>query len=59
MKKFEQVENELEVLSDDGLSEVSKLALQLKQAQEKLGLAEDLVKDWKRKVREIAEERLP
>ena len=57
MKKFEQVENELEVLSDDGLSEVSKLALQLKQAQEKLGLAEDLVKDWKRKVREIAEER--
>ena len=59
MKKFEQVANELEVLSDDGLSEVSKLALQLKQAQEKLGLAEDLVKDWKRKVREIAEERLP
>ena len=59
MKRFENVSTELEGLSTDGLSEVSKLALQLKQAQEKLGLAEELVKDWKRKVRELAEELLP
>tara|TARA_R110002020_G_scaffold27832_1_gene89438 strand:+ start:101 stop:643 length:543 start_codon:yes stop_codon:yes gene_type:complete len=59
MKKFENIETELEGLSTVGLSEVSKLALELKTAQESLTLAEELAKDCKRKVREIAEERLP
>ena len=59
MNKLESVTSELEGLSTDGLSEVSKLALELKQAQEKLWLAEELVKDWKRKVRELSEEQLP
>jgi len=59
MNRLESVTSELEDLSTEGLSEVSKLALELKQAQEKLELAEELVKDWKRKVRQLAEEQLP
>ena len=36
MKRFENVSTELEGLSTDGLSEVSKLAVQLIEAQRKL-----------------------
>tara|TARA_R110000751_G_scaffold25055_6_gene68409 strand:- start:311 stop:856 length:546 start_codon:yes stop_codon:yes gene_type:complete len=59
MKKFDEVALELEELSREGLSAVSKLALKMRQAQEKLLLAEELVKNWKAIFREISEEQLP
>ena len=59
MKKFDEVALELEELSSEGLSAVSKLALKMRQAQEKLLLAEELVKNWKAIFREISEEQLP
>jgi len=59
MKTFENIETELEGLSTEGLSEVSKLAHELKEAQEQLTQAEEIAKDCKAKVRKIAEERLP
>ena len=59
MKRFENVSTELEGLSTDGLSEVSKLAVQLIEAQRKLTEAEELTKNCKREVRELAEELLP
>ena len=48
MKRFENVSTELEGLSTDGLSEVSKLAVQLIEAQRKLTEAEELTKNCKR-----------
>mgnify|MGYP006405709013 FL=1 len=59
MEKFEKVSEELQTLNDNSLSEVSKLATQLAEAQEKVEQIQDVLNVWKGVVREISENSLP
>ena len=58
MEKFEKVSEELQTLNDNSLSEVSKLATQLAEAQEKVEQIQDVLNVWKGVVREISENSL-